>query len=294
MDNKEEKVKLQHYVPRVYLKNFSNFNGKEYYIWVFDKEKEKAFQTNIKYIAFENEFYNKIAEEQIIEKTLRDIEARFDIAVQELISIKDIDRISIEKKDILAEFIAYQMIRTKESRIMLEDVFKQFYEKYGDKLAPSLKEQVINSMKKESIRKTHNDLIKDMGEFKKRIKNLKWIFLINKTKFPFWTSDNPVAEYNEVDLSPYGNLGLECFGFEMHFPLTPKVALILCDNRRFKNLPSKEIIKDYRRIVRERDLQVRYSTRFTFSNENKFSFAQMMIKESPNLKNPDRKRVKIN
>jgi len=289
----ENKVIIQHYVPRAYLKNFSYFNGKECYIWVFDKEGEKIFQTNIKKIAFENEFYDKVSEEQTTEKTLRNIEAKFDIVIQKLISVKEIDKLSVEEKDILAEFISYQMIRTKESRIMLEDVFKQFFEKYGDKLAPNLKKQAINSMKKDSIRKTHNNLIGDMEKFKKRIKNLKWILLINKTKFPFWASDNPVAEYNEVDLSPYGNLGLECFGFEMHFPISPKVALIICDNRRFMNLPSKEIIKDYRRIVRERDLQVRYSTRFTFSNENNFSFAQMMIKENPKIKDSNRKRLTI-
>ncbi len=291
---KEKKVRLQHYVPRVYLKNFSSFNEKEHYIWVFDKETEKIFQTNIKNIAFEEEFYNKVSEEQITEKTLRDIETKFDIVIQKLIFVKEIDKLSIEEKDILAEFIAYQMIRTKETKEELKDVSKQFFDKYGDQLASNLKEQVINSMKKESLRKIHNDLIGNMEEFKKRIKNLKWILLINKTKFPFWTSDNPVAEYNEVDLFPYGNLGLECFGFEIHFPISPILALIICDNRRFMNLPPKEIIKDYRRIVRERDFQVRYSTRFTFSNENKFSFAQMMVKENPKIKNPNRKRVTIN
>ncbi len=289
----EQKVKMQHYVPRVYLKNFSNFNGKEHYIWVFDKETGNIFQTNIKNIAFEEEFYDKISDEQTIEKTLRDIESKFDIAVKKLISIKDINKLSIEERDILSEFIAYQMIRTKETRKMLKDASEQFFEKYGDKLAPNLKEQVINSTKKEHLRKMHTGLIGDMEEFKQRIKNLKWILLINKTKFPFWTSDNPVAEYNEIDLSPYGNLGLECFGFEMHFPISPKIALIICDSRRFGILPPKEVIKDYRRIIIEKDFQVRYSTRFTFSNDNNFNFAQMMVKENPKIKDPNRKRVTL-
>jgi hypothetical protein len=66
----ENKVRIQHYVPNVYLKNFSHFNGKEHYIWVFDKETEKIFQTNIKDIAFGEEFYDKVSEEQVTEKTL--------------------------------------------------------------------------------------------------------------------------------------------------------------------------------------------------------------------------------
>ncbi len=290
----DNKVVAQHYVPRVYLKNFSNFNGKEYYIWVFDKEKEKIFQTNIKKIAVEKEFYNKVSEEQITEKTLKEIEDKIDRVIQKLILVKDIDKLDFEEKDILSEFIAYQMIRTKESREGFKDISKQFFKKYEKELSPNLKKDVIRSMEDESLRKTHNDLIGEVEEFKKRIKSLKWIILINKTRFPFWTSDNPVAEYNEVDLSPYGNIGLECFGFEMHIPISPNTSLLICDNRKFGSLPSKEIIRDYRRIIRERDLQVRYSTRFTFSNVNNFSFAEMMTRENPKIKDPNRQRFKIN
>ena len=289
----EEKVRLQHYVPRVYLKNFSHFNGKEHYIWVFDKEKEKIFQTNIKDIAFEEEFYDKVSEEQITENTLRDVETKVDKAIQKLILGKDIDKLDDEERDSLSEFVAYQMIRTKETREELKDVSKQFLAKYGNQLAPNLKKQVLDSLKEDSLRRMHKGIIGNMEEYKKRIIKMKWILIINKSKFPFWTSDNPVAAYNEIDLFPYGNLGLECFGFEMHFPISPKLALIICDNRRFMNLPSKEITKDYRRIIRERDFQVRYSTRFTFSNENNFSFAQIMVKENPKIKDPDRRRITI-
>jgi len=289
----EEKVKIQHFVPRVYLKNFSSFNKKEYYVWVFDKEKEEIFQTNIKNIAFGKEFYNTLSEDQDIEKTLQQIETKFDPVIQKLISIKDLSKLTMDEKDIVAEFVAYQMIRTRETRNTLKDTSKQFFEKYGEQLSEKLKKEVLESMKEDSLRKMHNNIIKEVNEFKSRIKDLKWILLINKTKFPFWTSDNPVAEYNEVDLFPYGNLGLECFGFEMHFPISPKIALIICDKRRFSILPTKEIIRDYRRVVRERDFQVRYSTRFTFANENNFDFAKMMVKENPSIKNPDRKRVMI-
>jgi ribosomal protein S17E len=290
----EEKVKIQHYVPRTYLKNFSSFNGGEYYIWVFDKLTEKVFQTNIKNIAFEEEFYNKVSEEQTTEKTLRDIETKFDIVAQKLISVKDLDMLIGEEKDVLAEFIAYQMIRTKGVREEIKDIPKQLLEKYGDNMNSNFKEQVVDSMTKDSLRKMQNNIIGNIEVFKKRIKNLKWIVSINKTKFPFWTSDNPVIEYNEIDLFPYGNLGLDCFGFEMHFPINTMLTLTICDNRRFIELPSKEIIKDYRRIVRERDLQVGYSTRFIFSIDNNFSFAQMKVRENPLIKDPNRKRVTIN
>jgi len=290
----EPKVKMQHYVPRVYLKNFSKNNGKEYYIYCFDKQNNKSFQTNIKDIAFEKEFYDKISEEQTTEKTLRAIEMEVGGVIPKLLKIKDIDKLSDEEKDILSEFIAYQMIRVKETREALKDTAKQFFKKYEDQLAPELKNQVLDSMKEESLRNIHKDIIGEMNEFKKRIKDMKWILVINKSRFPFWTSDNPVAEYNAIDLSPYGNIGLECLGFEMHIPIHPKIVLIICDPRTFSHEPTNKVIKDYRQVVRERDYQVRYSTRFIFSNEANFSFAQMMLRENPKIGDPNRKRVTIN
>ena len=122
---------------------------------------------------------------------------------------------------------------------------------------------------------------------------MKWILISNKLKTPFWSSDDPVSKHNSIDHFPYGNLGLTSTGIEVHFPITPNLCLIICDPILFKKEFSKKNTRDYRNIIRERDLQVRYSTRFTFSNENNFSFAQMMVRENPKIKDPNRKRVII-
>jgi hypothetical protein len=47
----------QHYVPRVYLKNFGEKKGTEYYVNVYDKQKDKYFKTNIKNICSETDLY---------------------------------------------------------------------------------------------------------------------------------------------------------------------------------------------------------------------------------------------
>ena len=50
------KVKLQHYVPRVYLREFAKFRNKDnFYFWVFDKQTGEIFNSNIKDIAREEE-----------------------------------------------------------------------------------------------------------------------------------------------------------------------------------------------------------------------------------------------
>lgn len=47
----------QHYVPRVYLKNFAEKRGTDYFIDVFDKSKNKTFNTNITNICAERHLY---------------------------------------------------------------------------------------------------------------------------------------------------------------------------------------------------------------------------------------------
>jgi hypothetical protein len=53
------KVKLQHYVPQFYLKNFASKNKKTYSINCFDKINEKQFTSNVTNIACESYFYDK-------------------------------------------------------------------------------------------------------------------------------------------------------------------------------------------------------------------------------------------
>lgn len=64
----------QHYVPRIYLKNFADQKGKGFFGDVYDKEKNRYFQTNIKKICAEIDLYTlkedtKVAQDLfIIEK----------------------------------------------------------------------------------------------------------------------------------------------------------------------------------------------------------------------------------
>lgn len=47
----------QHYVPRLYLKHFSEKRGKEFFVDVYDKESKRTFNTNIKNICAEKDIY---------------------------------------------------------------------------------------------------------------------------------------------------------------------------------------------------------------------------------------------
>ncbi len=59
------KVKRQHYVPQLYLKQWHNDKSDEQ-IYVYDKTLKKSFSSNIKNIASSNYFYDypEVTEEQ--------------------------------------------------------------------------------------------------------------------------------------------------------------------------------------------------------------------------------------
>lgn len=47
----------QHYVPRVYLKNFATQKGKGFFVDVYDQKQDRYFNTNINRICSEIDFY---------------------------------------------------------------------------------------------------------------------------------------------------------------------------------------------------------------------------------------------
>ena len=76
------KTKNQHYVPRVYLKRFTDSNGQ---IHVFNIETQQSFRTSVENVGTERHFYDipetilenpgPSYDEQAIEKFLSDIES---------------------------------------------------------------------------------------------------------------------------------------------------------------------------------------------------------------------------
>src|ERR1700744_2929328 len=71
----------QHYVPRVYLKNFAERKGNEYFIDVYDKTNEKVFNTNITNICAERHLYTLDDEDKINGDTMA-IEKMFAIGFE--------------------------------------------------------------------------------------------------------------------------------------------------------------------------------------------------------------------
>ena len=114
--------KNQHIVPKFILKNFSNQNQTR--IWSFDKNAiDKRWRTKgnraIRNTPTEEYIYDYTAgsAKKSIEYQLNKLETKAEPIISKLLKSRNINQLSILEKDILSEFIAFQILRTKESYI---------------------------------------------------------------------------------------------------------------------------------------------------------------------------------
>ena len=112
----------QHYVPRFYLKNFSNRTKNGFFIHCYDIDKNNAYPANIKNIAEEKYFY-KIGEENF-EEYFQKTEELASPLINNLSKNEKIKPLNnVKNREKLSLFIAVQFLRTKEMR---EDLLENF------------------------------------------------------------------------------------------------------------------------------------------------------------------------
>ena len=286
-------VKIQHYVPRLYLKNFSIQKGKEYVIFCFDKTDLRQFQVNIKNIGCEKYFQN-----QSLENELNKLETEFNNVYKKLIVSRSLLCLSWKEKETLATFVAVQDLRTREQREVIRSLGKEVKKWLSDKpLSKDLEEQVMTADTEETARSIHLKLVAETLSGKNKlpeiILGMKWMLFENNTKVPLWTSDHPINRFNPIDQSPFGNLGLESEGIQVFFPLNPTLGIMFCDPVEYGLSPERvSCIKDH--IIFCNTLQVMSSTRHVFSAKNDFFLAKKWLKENPEFTDLERKRIEPN
>lgn len=317
-----QRTKRQHYVPQHYLKGFTSSNKKKF-LFVYDKENGKIFPSSIRNIGHENYFYD-VGEDQIIEKLFSTFESKFNIALQKLINNEDLNGLSTEDKELISNFIAVQMLRTKESRIENKQMLETIIEQIADR-TPGLNGDYNYEIDGDDLRDLHVDLIfslvPEISEI--LLKDMAWKLCLNKTDYPFWTSDHPCAKLNELEPEPYkSNMGLKCKGFQLHIPISSRLQLILMNKdiklsdldklktikidentkKRLNQmsemfnpkivdlLPDLEIVGK-ERVKFENNLQVISSTQFIFSAGNDFRLAEDYLNENPQYGAQNRRRI---
>lgn len=290
------KIKMQHYVPQFYLKNFSNIKKNNYYMYYFDKKEEETKFVNIHNIGGETYFYDtQFDTNQIIEKTLGKLESKFNISYQKLVKSENLGRLIDKEKEWISLFIGIQLSRTRVFRDMLESQrtqMQQFFQ--NEELTPEFEEKIKTLDDPEFVKKIQIRLMMDMPkEFVPILMKMKWVLVVNKTDSPFWTSDHPITMSNPLDSGPWSGLGIKSRGIQIHFPLTSSLMLFLGDPQEYNYSFDKMSIDDKENVINENWLQVLWSRRHLFSNMDNFELAKKMLEKNTDLKDPNRQRVTL-
>ncbi len=219
-----------HYVPQYYLRGFCRGFGRR--LWVYDKEDDHKFPTQVKSVANICGLYPPELEKYLSE----DIE---NPANRVLDKIRNREPITPDDKIILSNYIAVMWKRVPEGKIRLKERAPKITEDMRRVLHRQLDEALLKNPEKEAIaqrRKAEIDEILDRfsrdppeeiwhqvipvdrtPRMAASIATMTWRFISFDEKPVFLTGDNPVFHFRR--------LGIGRAESELSFPITSHVTL---------------------------------------------------------------------
>ena len=111
---------------------------------------------------------------------------------------------------------------------------------------------------------------------------------MNKTEYPLWTSDHPIAIFNPVNPEPDPERGIERPGSKIHVPLSTNLVLALYDPREYF-VNDREELTEKEHVDFQNKLQVEHCHRQVYSPTKDFELAREIIEENPEYANLDYK-----
>jgi hypothetical protein len=268
-----KKTRREHYVPKFYLDSFGEV------LFAFDKISGRIFRTTAKNLALETGFYD-LDPAIDLEGLIAENENRMRVGISELIDKKNPLAISSDARVKISLFVALQSIRTKEHRAEIQEM--------GGKLMTELAKhegrfkdlRVKVTMKDDAAKALQAEMIVSdaIPRLAWILDKLRWTLVVNRTKTPFWTSDNPV-----VLINPKNIVGFAVKGNQTHIPLSNKLLLTMLDPRSY-DTPPVMIVKDPKAMLHENRLQLYNATRFAFSSKNEFSMAKKIWEKDESLR----------
>lgn len=225
-------AKVQHYVPQFLLRNFGV--GKKDQLNVFDKKTEKTFKTNCKNVACESRFYDfEIDENKLsIEPSLSRIESKAKPIIKSIIEQETLTNLSAEDRAHISIFLAVQFTRTKHfrenfnqiPRMLRETLYKRGF---TDEQLEGVNDYITQPSENDTAIMAARMISEAPKNFAVHFANKVWLLAKSSSNIHFIIGDNPISLDNQLDMKPYGNLGIAVKGIEINFPLTPKLALLM-------------------------------------------------------------------
>ncbi|WP_077305764.1 DUF4238 domain-containing protein [Terribacillus halophilus] len=270
-------VKLQHYVPRFYLEKFVDQSGQ---LHAYDKIFLSSFPLNPKAAASERYFYDLLpgrvqTVETQINQFYEDEFSSFYPHFMERVEKHHFFKLSYKDKEVIANFLAYQYLRTKRFR---EESYRlgtgiNLYEPFQIGLSPLV---------------AHTMLIAGhpLQKFVKEnlLKNFYWVVFKNTSSLPLCTSDHPFAQKQSLDQIQARFNGDKRFqnmatlSDEIHFPLSPKYSLCLVQKgfatSWFKRVRNRKIDIGEIEVKQINFFQIKSCYRFIYLSEDDYSHVE--------------------
>lgn len=232
------------FIPKSLKKQSRYIDQRDYRILCYDKLKNtKPCTKSIRDVCVENNFYPPSIEKYLNVKVETEY---FRNAKKTIIKNKSIIPITQKQKESINTFILTQIIRThsyldktkylnKYIKKLPNSIFLNSLDyKYGKIKNRSILPETITGIKQWQL-----DNIRMASKVPFILDSYYWILYINKTRIPFFTSDNPIINRSHIYFR-YGyiyEINLKNTFKWIFFPLNPKLSLLLFKPIGFKLLP---------------------------------------------------------
>ena len=209
--------KNQHFVPRCYLRPFSQNEGKTISLYNIDRDKA-IFDSALKNQCSRDYFYGK---DDNLERAIQQVERLYASLLPHLLQPGFV--LNTDASSILFRFWLLQHHRTEAASIRMAQMTNEANGLLGDpgmSVAIEIKQAVQISMQ-------------TFADYMYSLDDLKIVLIENKTDTPFITSDDPAVMVNRfADSRRFDerSYGLNAAGLICLLPLSPKVYCMFYDD----------------------------------------------------------------
>lgn len=302
-----QRTKAQHYVPRFYLRGFTNASKK---LFCYDKASDRVYPTSPADAAHETGFYEiypgtteRPVPANAVEDQLAKFDAVFATRLDELVRSADRGKVTAEQLVFFSPLVALQWMRTKTYRDTAHEILQKFGQAEADDLIrlnfPGQEPKVKVTFPKETMAAVQAEHMLNPDTLLRMARGLDkliWVIGINNTGRSFYTSDHPVVRRGNCRDAGGPLVGINDRGVEFAFPLDSRHVLRLLDRRHFKEWRDRdgrvvELTAD--EVGDLNGLQVRRSCQRVYCSTDDFEPAKQVCKVEPAVCDPNRPRVRV-
>lgn len=290
-------TKYSHIVPQFYLKHFA-IAGTNKSIYAFNKSTKICKKKNIKKVACEKYYYDYPDKFLPKEQTKQECEMRLskleDVAKKMfdklVLYAEDEKPIPVENIGSVAVYMAVQILRGQKNREHLRYISRKVEtpdirhrQILEEEFGKSYHDDFATYANIQSLIDTSHSIDVIYPELSNRF---QWYIGVNESKFPLFTSDEPIVNNATKDTAYIGEWKITDPGKAIYFPISPKYIIMLEDRYCYapfyiNEWPYKKLSKidvEYFNI-----LQVAQSCKYVFCNENRLESAISLLDEYPQL-----------